>query len=185
MLEGRAGAEGASPLLATHVVVTAFFNVSQPLVSHDICARLSTQVCRTLCVQFAEACNGSDSVLARCADDLLYDEPPCTDYADLSPARYTRSPADSLPGSMPNISSSPAELFQTVSGLPLLITVVVLLLHLCCCVVQSACGAPEEEEAAPSLAGSAKGELKEAIVGASSGGGGSGRADRAPLIGQG
>ena len=144
-----------------------------------------SQVCRTLCVQFAEACNGSDSVLARCADDLLYDEPPCTDYADLSPARYTRFPADSLPGSMPNISSSPAELFQTVSGLPLLITVVVLLLHLCCCVVQSACGAPEEEEAAPSLAGSAKGELKEAIVGASSGGGGSGRADRAPLIGPG
>ena len=163
-------------------LVTCFFNVSRPL-AHTICARLS-QVCRTLCVQFAEACNGSDSVLARCADDLLYDEQPCTDYADLSPARYTRFPADSLPGSLPNISSSPAELFQTVSGLPLLITVVVLLLHLCCCVVQSACGRPMRRrrrrrwpaaQRASSRRRSSDEQWWRRV----------GRADRAPLIGPG
>ena len=133
-------------------------------------------------MQFAEACNGSESVLARCADDLLYDEPPCTDYADLSPARYTRFPADSLPGSLPNITSSPAELFQTVSGLPLLITVVVLLLHLCCCVCQSACGSPDEgDDAFVPPQQTPRDDLKEAMLGVS----GQSRADRAPLIGPG
>ena len=69
---------------------------------------------------------------ARCADNQLNDEPPCTNYADPMPRRAARFPVDSLP----NITSSPVELFQTASGLPLLLTLAVLLLHIwaaACC----------------------------------------------------
>lgn len=82
---------------------------------------------------------------ARCADDLLYDEPPCTDYADLptlqlplqlSAAELSMSREDGLPA----LPSSPAELFQTAAGLPLLLTLFVLVLHGGCCALQLTCG---------------------------------------------
>lgn len=90
------------------------------------------KVCRSLCVQFADACNGSDAVLTRCNDELLYDEPPCTDYAELPPSPWAL-PIDSL-------TSSPAELFHTAAGLPLLVTLMVLVLHATCCALQHICG---------------------------------------------
>ena len=122
------------------------------------------QVCRTLCTQFAATCNGSEAVLARCNDELLYDDPPCTDYAELPSWRGgpTRWMAESnvpqpldlvLPSSgegpvAVRISSSPIELFQTAAGLPLLLTLGVLLLHAACCVLQLSCGATDDEDPA-------------------------------------
>ena len=119
------------------------------------------QVCRTLCTQFAATCNGSEAVLARCNDELLYDDPPCTDYAELpswrgGPTRWMSEsnvpqPLDLvLPSSgegpaAVRISSSPIELFQTAAGLPLLLTLGVLLLHAACCVLQLSCGATDED----------------------------------------
>ena len=92
----------------------------------------SQKVCRSLCIQFAVACNASDAVYNRCADDLLYDEPPCTDYADPTPRGRLDEDIQ--------LDSSPAELFQTAAGLPLLLTLSVLLLHITCCAMQVACG---------------------------------------------
>ena len=96
------------------------------------------KVCRSLCMQFAEACNGSYAVVSRCADDLLSDEPPCTDYAELSrgfpPTRLFAAPHSAYSSQAP-LSSSPVGLFRTVTGLPLLLTLVVVLLHtMCWCV---------------------------------------------------
>ena len=48
------------------------------------------------------------------------------------------------PSSPVRISSSPIELFQTASGLPLLLTLGVLLLHAVCCVLQLSCGANDD-----------------------------------------
>ena len=78
---------------------------------------------------------------ARCADNLLYDEPPCTDYAEPRPygPGYARYPHD-------NLISSPEELFQTIQGLPFMLTLGVLLLHLTCCTLQWACGAGDDGE---------------------------------------
>ena len=42
-------------------------------------------VCTTLCVQFANACNASESLLlgkGACLDVHKFDAPPCTDYAE-------------------------------------------------------------------------------------------------------
>jgi hypothetical protein len=105
------------------------------------------KVCRSLCVQFAETCNGSESVLARCSDDLLYDEPPCTDYAEL----YE-------PYMLPqggHLLSSPLELYNTVAGAPLLLFAMVVALHVCCCSLQWVAGGggpfdgPDEHPSAP------------------------------------
>ena len=80
---------------------------------------------------------------ARCADNLLYDEPPCTDYADPLPPRITRLAADvSIDG---DLVSSPVELFHTAAGLPVLLTLAVLMMHLLCCALQSACGSGSDE----------------------------------------
>jgi hypothetical protein len=131
-----------------------------------------TQVCRSLCVQFAQACNGSQAVMcappplrthavapicpshlisrrcgrltqlvrsARCTDEMLYDEPPCTDYAEL--------PAHGAPARSPRtITSSPAELLQTAAGLPLLLTLVVLVLHAACCAFQLSCAGCRDDD---------------------------------------
>ena len=126
-----------------------------------------SQVCRTLCTQFAATCNGSEAVLARCNDELLYDDPPCTDYAELPSWRggsmrwmaesnvphpldlsFMLPASGDGPSSPVRISSSPVELFQTASGLPLLLTLGVLLLHAVCCVLQLSCGASDDEDPA-------------------------------------
>ena len=81
---------------------------------------------------------------ARCTDNELYDEPPCTDYVDFTPypGRWIGAP---LP--MPtNISSSPGELFETAAGLPLLLTLAVLILHATCYAAQLLCGGREDTE---------------------------------------
>lgn len=111
-------------------------------------AELPTQrVCRSLCMQFADACNGSEAVLARCADDTLYDEPPCTDYAELPPLLGTvRWMAVGGVPPPAGLSSSPAELFHTAAGLPLLLALAVLLAHVFCCALQSACGSGDDSE---------------------------------------
>ena len=85
-------------------------------------------------MQFAEACNGSDSVVARCADELLYDGPPCTDYAELSnaPMRLPLFPAAGDAAVPISLASSPVSLFRTAAGLPLVLTLAVLLLHASC-----------------------------------------------------
>ena len=128
------------------------------------------QVCRTLCTQFAATCNGSDAVLARCNDELLYDEPPCTDYAELPASRRgpTRwmGPSNSADarllrpasiGALPPtvLSSSPVELFQTAAGLPLLLTLGVLMMHATCCALQLSCGSSDDGDATDSGAGEA------------------------------
>jgi len=98
------------------------------------------KVCRSLCVQFALACNGSEAVLTRCNDDLLYDEPPCTDYAELVPSPWL------LPSK--ELTSSPVELFHTAAGLPLLVTLLVLALHTLCCGLQHVFGSRFDDESA-------------------------------------
>ena len=98
------------------------------------------KVCRSLCVQFALACNGSEAVLTRCNDNLLYDEPPCTDYAELVPSPWL------LPGK--ELTSSPVELFHTAAGLPLLVTLLVLALHTLCCGLQHVFGSRFDDESA-------------------------------------
>ena len=42
--------------------------------------------------------------------------------------------------------SSPVELFHTILGLPMLLTLAVLILHLTCCMLQSACGSARDDE---------------------------------------
>ena len=55
-------------------------------------------VCTTLCVQFANACNASESLLlgkGACLDVHKFDAPPCTDYAEpLSADHASWSPDD-------------------------------------------------------------------------------------------
>ena len=119
---------------------------------------------------------------ARCADTLLYDEPPCTDYADLTPPRLARYPADSLP----NLVSSPAELFATASGLPLLLTLAVLLLHACCCSLQACCGGGDGADDDDASKGSGEREAVRAAVKSGGEGAAPGKAPRpveAPLMG--
>ena len=128
-----------------------------------VCCGCPAQVCRTLCTQFAATCNGSEAVLARCNDELLYDEPPCTDYAELpasrrGPTRWmgaSNSPDALLllpasVGALPPtaLASSPVELFQTAAGLPLLLTLGVLLMHATCCALQLSCGSSDDADAA-------------------------------------
>ena len=103
------------------------------------------KVCRSLCVQFANNCNGSASVHARCADNLLYDEPPCTDYADFITRGSSRA-LDPWMTASEMARPSPTELFNTAAGLPLIITLAVLLLHASCCALQYACGAGSGDE---------------------------------------
>ena len=115
---------------------------------------------------------------ARCADNLLYDEPPCTDYADHAPLRLTRLVPSSTDG--PKLVSSPAELFQTATGLPLVLTLLVLLAHLACCVLQRACGSGDAGDALEADdSATPRAALKEAIAR------GGHMPDRAPLIGPG
>ncbi len=97
-------------------------------------------VCTTLCVQFANACNASESLLlgkGACLDVHKFDAPPCTDYAEpLSADHASWSPderADFAGGSL-------AELLHAAAGVPILLALVVAVLHCACCVVQSSCG---------------------------------------------
>ena len=116
---------------------------------------------------------------ARCADNLLYDEPPCTDYADPLPPRITRLAADvSIDGAL---VSSPVELFHTAAGLPVLLTLAVLMMHLLCCALQSACGSGSDEayDTFATSARTPREEVKEAIAL----GGQRRRTDKSPLIG--
>ncbi len=83
-------------------------------------------------------------MLSRCSDDLLYDEPPCTDYADASyPPLSGGSAAVDAASLGLKLASSPAELLQTAAGLPLMLAVFVVILHAVCCFVQGACGAED------------------------------------------
>ena len=108
------------------------------------------RVCRSLCVQFANACNGSEAVLSRCSDNLLYDEPPCTDYAEVIVSPWEQANS--------RLASSPAELFHTASGIPLILTLLVLALHAGCCALQYACGSRlDEPEESP------RDEVREAL----------------------
>lgn len=126
---------------------------------------------RALCVRWTTALPRRR---ARCADNLLYDEPPCTDYADLVPERMTRYPANTMP-----LVSSPAELFSTASGLPFMLTLAVLMLHLCCCGLQSVLGSGDGEEDADDEKGAQKESPRDAIREALARGGQRG----APLVG--
>ena len=107
-------------------------------------------VCTTLCVQFANACNASESLLlgkGACLDVHKFDAPPCTDYAEpLSADHASWSPddrADFAGGSL-------AELLHVAAGVPILVAFVVAVLHCACCVVQSSCsgGTALESDAA-------------------------------------
>ena len=75
-----------------------------------------------------------------------------------------------------NITSSPADLFQTAAGLPLLLTLAVLVLHATCYVIQLSCGAGEDGEADGIL--SPRDALHDSIAR----GGRGGRGDKAPLL---
>ena len=87
---------------------------------------------------------------ARCSDELLYSEPPCTDYAELLASRVPvvrwGAVMEASDGSVPTttLASSPTELFETAAGLPLLLTLAVLFLHLTCCVLQRSCGSSDD-----------------------------------------
>ena len=122
------------------------------------------QVCRSLCYQFADACNTSESVLARCADSLLYDDPPCTDYAAILPADLSERgvvfsgleimglPMDGLVDASTFeshaafVATSPTMLYRTAAGVPIFFALVVICLHALCCVAQSACGGGSDEQ---------------------------------------
>ena len=96
-------------------------------------------VCRSLCVQFANACNASESLLmgkAACLDAHNFDEPPCTDYAE--PLRTDH--AGWTPDKSLLAGGSLEELLHTAMAAPIVLALVVALLHCTCCVVQSACG---------------------------------------------
>ena len=116
---------------------------------------------------------------ARCADASLYDEPPCTDYVDLPPpGLISKFPADRLP----NVTSSPTELFATAAGLPMLLTFAVLLLHVGCCALQAACGSPAADEDDESAASDRSGGLGLGAKAArASGGGAAGETPREEL----
>jgi hypothetical protein len=138
------------------------------------------RVCRSLCVAFAVACNGSDAVLARCADEALYSAPPCTDYAEAAAAvgRVPLLPLDAAPAAgapLPPLDSSPVDLFRTAAGLPLLLALLVLGLHAACCTAQLACGgnlfAAEPEEGARSARDAVRDDLARSGL----------RAEEAPL----
>ena len=62
------------------------------------------------------------------------------------------------------LSSSPVELFQTASGLPLLLTLGVLLLHSVCCVLQFSCGASHENDEGSNDRRASKRALHESIA---------------------
>lgn len=80
----------------------------------------------------------------------------------MTPPRLARYLADS---SLPTLVSSPAELFQTAAGLPLLLTLAVLLLHLACCGLQAACGSANEADADDDAKARApREEVREAIA---------------------
>ena len=122
------------------------------------------KVCRSLCVQFANACNASETVLHRCGDALLYSDPPCTDYAAFEP------PSGRL---HPLLSTSPAQLLRSkplgvAAGLPLAFALVVVLLHALCCVVQCAFTGGGDKEGAHDVA---KMEAREALRDISADGG--------------
>jgi hypothetical protein len=110
------------------------------------------QVCRTLCYQFAHTCNTSDSVLVRCADGLLYDDPPCTDYVSSASAeqssvfRGLELHGVSVEGYPAAIASSPVLLFRTATGLPIFLGAILVGLHLLCCAAQSACGGVADDD---------------------------------------
>ena len=112
------------------------------------------KVCRSLCHQFADACNASDAVLARCSDPLLYSDPPCSDYASYE-RLVISSPFTLVPGGAVaptwelrdggvqrpmTLPTAPAQLYRTAAGLPVFFALVVLCLHALCCTAQAACG---------------------------------------------
>ena len=112
------------------------------------CAKQVTAhlVCRTLCVQFANACNTSESLLlgkGACLDVHKFDAPPCTDYAEpLSADHASWSPDERVLA-----GGSLSELLHAAAGVPILLALVVAVLHCACCVVQSSCGGGTAVEA--------------------------------------
>ena len=112
------------------------------------CAKQVTEhlVCRTLCVQFANACNASESLLlskGACLDEHKFDVPPCTDYAEpLATDHASWSPDDHLLA-----GGSLSELLRAAAGVPIILALVVAALHCTCCVVQSSCGGGSAVEA--------------------------------------
>ena len=124
---------------------------------------------------FPLCCRADPPRRARCGDGQLYDEPPCTDYAELAPLHAGRWLG--APYAMPtNISSSPAELFQTAAGLPLLLTLAVLALHATCYALQLACGGSEDVDAASDDVRTPRDLMRESIAR------GGVRAEQAPLL---
>jgi hypothetical protein len=112
------------------------------------CAKQVTAhlVCRTLCVQFANACNASESLLlgkGACLDVHKFDEPPCTDYTEpLVVGHASWSPDERVLA-----GSSLSELLHAAAGVPIILALVVAVLHCACCVLQSSCGGGSAAEA--------------------------------------
>jgi len=117
------------------------------------------KVCRTLCMQFANACNASDAVLAQCYDNLLYDDPPCTDYAPLLADRSVDAHGVAI---WP--APSPSELFDTVAGLPVLLAILAVVLHATHYFVQCLCGGGDSGHESARRAASARERLHDTFV---------------------
>ena len=119
--------------------------------------------CRTLCEEFAHACNASELMLVSkgaCASAVQFDIPPCTDYVELPSRLSTTYSIDWPPG------GSPGELLHTFMSLPVLLALLVTSMHLCCCAIQSICGGgtAEEQRGAESGANLAHGAMRDLIA---------------------